>query len=110
MLYEFLREGFADPAQEKVLEDAKKLIASQIELTQKVQHFIRVPLKKTKRKFVRWENIPQVTLYLTNEEQERIEEFSKAHYLNRHATIKRAIRKMLGLKIKELHHQLPNRS
>ena len=54
--------------------------------------------------------MPQVTLYLTNEEQERIEEFSKTHYLNRHAIIKRAIRKMLGLKIKELHHQLSNRS
>jgi predicted transcriptional regulator len=54
--------------------------------------------------------MPQVTLHLTNEEQERIEEFSKTHDLNRHAIMKRAIRKMLGLKIKGLRQQLPNRS
>ena len=53
LLYEFLREGFADPEQRKVLEDARKLIANQIEVTQKVRDLIRVPLKKTKRKVVR---------------------------------------------------------
>jgi len=53
LLYQFLREGFADPEQEKVLQDAKKLIENQIEVTQKVRDLMRVPLKKTKRKIVR---------------------------------------------------------
>ena len=53
LLYQFLREGFADPEQRKVLEDAKKMIENQIEVTQKVRDLIRFPLKKTKRKVVR---------------------------------------------------------
>lgn len=58
--------------------------------------------------FARARGMPQVTLYLTNEEQRRIEEFKEAHNMNRHATIKRAIRKMLGLRIAEFHHRLPD--
>ena len=50
----------------------------------------------------------QVTLHLTNEEQEKIEQFIESHNMNRHAAIKRAVRKMLDLKVRELHHRLPN--
>lgn len=52
--------------------------------------------------------MPLVSVYLTNEEQRKIQDYVESHALNRHATIKRAIRKMLGLKVKELHHRLPD--
>lgn len=53
LIDKFLREGFADPEQKEVLEDAKRLLTNQVRLAQDVQHIIRVPLKKTRRKVVR---------------------------------------------------------
>jgi len=50
----------------------------------------------------------QVTVYLKDDEEKRIEEFMEVHGLNRHAVIKRAIRKMLGLKVQDFHHRLPD--